>query len=193
MFFGNSDGGCTSASCTNVSPDDPDTVRVMLFAQRSMDAVNQPNCAADGGTISSVSSVLKCVTNLAISVLTDYALTDIQLFNQKALPVDARVTWKTGYSPAIAPASTYPNVLYAFPTIAGVVNCSQSYSSTFRLGWKVGATNSGPCLNDALFGGFRCVALGTAVGTSYADESGANMASGTRWKAMLCPDPPERR
>jgi len=194
MFFGTADGGCTSINCTNVSPDDPDTVRVMMFPQRSIAAVNEPNCeTGDGGTLSTVSSVLQCVTNLDVNILTDYAVSDIGLYNPRTIPVENRVTWKTSFSPAITAGNTYPNVLYTFRTYAGVANCSQSYSSTFRLGWKLGATNNGPCLIDALYGGFRCIAQGTSVGVTYVDENGTTISAGTRWKSVLCPDAPSRR
>jgi len=185
------DGACTSSGCTNLSPDDPYTARVMVVAQRVMPLVHQPGCTStDGGT----SSGSNCVTPLDPSSLLDWALTDIDIYARTSTPVGARPIWKVGYTPAITSGSTYPNVLLPYTAVAGVVNCSLTTSgTTYRIGWKYGSLGSGPCINDPIFGGYRCVASGLNVGiTNFVDTNGATMTTGTRYKDLLCPDLPAK-
>lgn len=182
----NEDGACTSAGCTNLSPDDPFTSRIMLVAQRVMPLIHEPNCVADGGVISGSN----CVTHLDPATLLDWSLSDIDLFSRTSTPVGARVLWKAGFTPAVTPTNVYPNSLLSYTAIAGVANCSLTATgTTYRVGWKLGPLTGGPCINDAIFGGYRCVAQGLNAGLSnFVDSLGVTMPTGTRYKDLLCPD-----
>jgi hypothetical protein len=179
------DGHCATSGCFDLSPDDPQTSRIMMLPQRVIDAAYEPNCAADGGSISGPT----CITNLEFNDLFDWSLSDIVLYNDITTDPARKTLWKVGYTPARTPALTYPNPLINHEVIAGVVNCSLTARGTvFRVGWKLGPNFGGPCINDLVFGGMRCVAGGTNDHLNdFEDDNGNPMPLDVRFKEILCP------
>eukprot|EP00301_Raphidiophrys_heterophryoidea_P011583 c17723_g1_i1.p1 GENE.c17723_g1_i1~~c17723_g1_i1.p1 ORF type:complete len:528 (-),score=126.86 c17723_g1_i1:16-1551(-) len=179
------DGSCKTAGCVNTKPDDPQTARVMITVQRIIPSQYEPNCTTtDGGSLSAG----YCITNINVRNVTDYALADINYYNHITNTV--LVKWKTDYTPTITNPNVYPNTLMPVPAIAMVVNCTSTpYPTLYRVGWKYGATNNGPCYTDPLYLGFHCVPSGLNTNLNkYVDSTGNQMTTGTRYKDLICPD-----